>query len=382
MGRKAKHRKDSIALIRILATIIIAMLISGLFLIEFVSGEQPAIDLYTDKGGQGSNQPSDTFAPGEQVALYAYVTSGTAPVQGKLVAFEVRDPDNTLVLDRTGETNASGIAVINFTLPVTCIPGQKIIGELTAISTVDVAEITINDTLTFRVTGPTIDLYTQRDGKGPSMPSDAFAPQEEVILYARVSYDCNPTEGKLVAFEVRDANGTCVTYKTALTNASGLATASFRVSSMPAFGIWNATATVEVLQKTIRDTLTFRVGWIVEIIKVETVNEDGEKEINFVRGEHVSFNLTVHNIAFTSKTVAFTVVAYDEQAVPIGQAVLWGWVVPSGASEVFIIDLQLPKWALVGVGSIYANAYTSLPQAGGVPYCPEASTFFIINLSI
>lgn len=382
MRRKVKYGEVSTVFIRMLTTSAITMLIFSFFLVGYVSGEQVAIDLYTQRGGQGSNQPSNAFAPGDQVTLYAFVTFSTDPVQGKLVAFEVNDPDNMNVLERTGVTDASGIAEINFTLPVTCIPGRTIIGEWTAISTVSVAEITVNDTLTFRVTGATIDVYTQKGGRGPSVPSDAFAPQEEVILYARVTYDCHPTEGKLVAFEVRDANGTCVTYKTDLTNASGLATASFRIGSMPLFGIWNVTATVEVLQKTVSDKLTFRVGWIVEIVNVETVNEEGEKEINFVRGEQLSFNITVQNIAFISKTVVFTVVAYDEQGVPIGQIVLLGWTVPSGTSQVFMVDLQLPKWASVGAGSIYANAYTNLPQAGGVPCCPEVSTFFKINLPI
>jgi len=373
-----KYKRQLIASFRVL-TISVIMLYSTLFFIGFVFSAEPSIDLYNQKGGQGLNQPSDTFSPGEQVILYAYVTYGMDPVEGKLVAFEVKDPSNNSVLDRTGETNASGIAVINFTLPITCILGQKLIGEWGATSVVSVAETPINDTLTFKVTGAMIDLYTQRDGRGPNMPSDAFAPQEEVMLYAYVSYDCNPLEGKLVAFEVKDANGTCVTYKTDVTNASGLATASFRIASMPLFGTWSATATVEVLQRTISDSLIFNVGWIVEIDKVETVNEHGEVETSFVRGEHIRFNLTVHNIAFTSKIATFTIVAYDEQGVPVGVALLFGWPASPGTSQVLIIDLQLPKWAYIGVGSVYANAYTNLPHIGGVPYCPEIFTVFIIN---
>jgi len=115
---------------------------------------------------------------------------------------------------------------------------------------------------------------------------------------------------------------------------------------------------------------------------VETVNEQGEVETSFVRGEHVRFNLTVQNIAFTSKIATFTIVAYDEQGVPVGQAVLCGWATSPGTSQIFIIGLQLPKWACIGVGSVYANAYTNLPKTGGVPYCPETSTVFMIGLLI
>ena len=336
------------------------------------------IDLYTQRGGEGPNQPSDAFSPGEQVILYAYVTHKNDPVEGKLVAFEVRDPTNANVLDRTGETNAYGLTAVNFTLPTTCIPGQVIIGEWTAIAVVSLAEITVNDTLTFRVTGAMIDLYTQRNGKGPNMPSDAFAPQEEVIFYAYVSYDCNPTEGKLVAFEVRDANDTCVTYKTATTNASGIATVSFRIPSMPPFGIWNTTATVEVLEKTIGDTLTFKVGWIIEILMIQAVDEYGNPQTTFRREEQMYFNVTVQNIAFISKMATLTIVVYDECSVPIGQVMPQNWLMPPETKSIFIIGLPTPKWAFLGVGTLYANAYTDLLQLGGTPYCPEISTTFII----
>lgn len=372
-----KHRKR---LLKIFVSLLIAAAILGPALSSIISvlGTESGIDLYTQKGGEGPNRPSDAFCPSEQVILYAYVTYDNNPVEGKLVAFEVRDPTNASVLGRTGVTNASGLTAVNFTLPTACIPGQVVIGEWSAIAVVSVAEITINDTLTFRVTGAMIDLYTQRNGKGPNMPSDAFAPQEEVIFYAYVSYDCNPTEGKVVAFEVRDANGICVTYKTATTNASGIATTRFRIPSMPLFGTWDTIATVEVLEKTIGDTLTFRVGWIIEILMIQTVDKYCNPQTVFRRGEQMYFNVTVHNIAFTSKMTTLTVVVYDECGVPFGQVIPQHWRIPPEASSIFIIGLPIPKWALLGVGSIYANAYTDLPQFGGTPYCPEISAAFMI----
>jgi hypothetical protein len=376
-----KYGRGLIASFRVL-TISVIMLNFTLFFTGFVFSAEPSIDLYNQKGGQGLNQPSDTFSPGEQVILYACVYYNMSPVEGKLVAFEVKDPCNNSFLDRTGQTDESGIAAIDFTLPITCIPGQKIIGVWTAISVVSVAEMTINDTLTFKVTGAMIDLYTQKDpysGRGPNMPSDAFAPQEEVILYAYVSYDCNPLEGKLVAFEVKDANGTSITYKTDVTNVSGLATTSFRISNMPFFGTWSATATVEVLQRTINDSLTFNVGWIVQLDDVKTINEHGDIKSSFLRGEYMCFNLTVHNIAFLSKIVTFTIVAYDEQGVSVGVALLCDWPIPPGTLQVLIVNLQLPRWAFIGVGSVYANVYTNLPFNGGVPYSPEISTVFLIT---
>ena len=343
--------------------------------------ESPAIDLYNQKGGQGPNQPSEDFAPREIVELTALLTYHGEPVEYKLVGFEVRNEIGEVVLDRSDMTDANGLATIDFTISGECLP--EIFGTWTALAIASVAEQTVSDTLTFKVTGPLLDLYTQKpepySGKGFDRPSDAFAPQEEVILYAEVHYNCEPVEGKLVAFEVKDPAGETIIYRSNTTDEYGIATTRFRLASNATFGIYNVLAIVEVLGQTASDTLTFRVGWIIEIIKVETVNATGAAKTNFVKGEHICFNLTAKNIACTSKIATFTIVAYDEQGVPIGYAVLHNWVIPPGTSQFFIIDLQIPKWAYIGVATVYANAYTNLPTTGGVPYCPEASKEFLIT---
>lgn len=337
---------------------------------------EPLVDLYNQRGGEGPNQPSEAFAPGEKVILYAHVTYNDTAVQGKLVAFEVLDASGTCVLDRTDDTDIHGIASVNFTICPICLPGQ--FGIWTAIAVVSVAEKIVNDTLAFRVTGPMIDLFTQKGGYGPNMPSDAFAPQEEVILYACVRYDCNPLEGKLVAFEVLNPTNDCVTYRTDATNASGIAAVSFRIPSNATFGTYTVIATVSVIERTINDTLTYKVGWIVKILKVETVNYLGEPETSFARDRHVYFNVTAQNIAFVSKMATFTVVVYDECNVSIGQAVPHDLLIPGETCFTFVIDLIIPKWAYIGIGTAYANAYTNLPKLGGVPYCPETSISIMI----
>ena len=347
-----------------------------------------AIDLYTQKGGQGPNQPDGAFALGEMVILTALLTYNEEPVQNKLVGFEVANPIGEVVLDRSNVTNANGLATVNFTIPVLCLP--NIFGTWTAMTTASACEQNVSDTVTFKVRGPYIDVYTQKEpysGRGPNVTSDAFAPQEEVILYAYVSYSCEPQQNKPVAFEAIAPNGTSVIYRTAFTNTYGVANTSFRIPwpcenpEETVFGIWAVIAKVSILDLTAEDTLTFQVGWIIEIIKVETVNATGELKTSFVKGEHLYFNLTVRNIAFVSKIATLTLVVYDEQCVPVGHVVLHNWMIPSGTSQYFIIDLQIPKWAYIGIASVYANAYTDLPQLCGVPYCPEASIAFVITKS-
>jgi hypothetical protein len=48
-------------------------------------------------------------------------------------------------------------------------------------------------------------------------------------------------------------------------------------------------------------------------------------------------------------------------------------ILPSPA-KIFIVNLQIPQWTYVGVGAVFANAYTNLPELNRVPCCPEEST--------
>jgi len=230
--------------------------------------------------------------------------------------------------------------------------------------------------------GPNIDVYTQQEpysGRGPNAPSDAFAPQGEVTLYAFVYYSySDPVQGKIVAFEVYDSTGVSFLYRTDDSDENGIATTTFRIPSAPPFGIWTAISTVEVAGRIIQDTVTFEVGWIVEIAGAETTDSTGAPQMSFAKGTQIYLNLTVVNIALVQKIATITVVIYDEAGVPIGQLAIRDLAIPSGTSHISI-SLPIPNWAFVGVGSIHVNAYTDLPQLNGTPYCPELSTTFLVT---
>jgi len=345
-----------------------------------------SIDLYNQKGGEGLNEPDGNFTLGEMVILSALLLYNNVPVQNKLVGFAVLDPTGEVVLDRSNLTDKNGLATINFTIPALCLP--NVFGTWIAVSTASVSEIIVSDTLTFQVKGPYIDVYTQKEpysGRGPRAPSDAFAPQEEVILYAYVSYSCEPEQNKPVVFIIFNPKGEIIVERTAFTNSVGIANTTFRIPwpcedpEETIFGTWKVLARISILNQTAEDTLTFQVGWIIEVVEVETVNATGMAKNIFTRGEQIYFNLTVKNIAFVSKTATFTIVIYDERSVPIGHATLHSWVIQSGSSQFFIVDSRIPKWAYLGIASVYANAYTNLPQLCGVPYCPEITSTFLIQ---
>lgn len=155
-----------------------------------------------------------------------------------------------------------------------------------------------------------IDLFTQRGGVGANQSSDMFQPQELVILYANVTFNDSPVANKDVGFSASPPTSIEVINATgyARTNASGLAVWSFRIpwpSEDPekkVFGEWHVIATVDIADQTVVDTLTFQVGWIIQITKIATLNVEGKPAVNYLRQSTVIFNLTVENSARTGKT--------------------------------------------------------------------------------
>jgi hypothetical protein len=108
------------------------------------------LDLYTQKGGEGSAQPGGFFVIGEEIDLTANVTYNGFPVQNKLVAFEIQDPLNQTQILRTAVTDQNGLATISFKVP----NAQESIGQWMGIAVVDIAEVATWDTITFFI-GPT-----------------------------------------------------------------------------------------------------------------------------------------------------------------------------------------------------------------------------------
>lgn len=239
-----------------------------------------------------------------------------------------------------------------------------------------------------------IDLYTQKEpysGKGANQPSDAFAPQEEVVLYAHVTYREDPVPGKIVAFEVHGPVNRFENIsftRTAVTNDYGIAEVSFRITwpnghrKEAVFGVWNVVAVVDIAEVAVSDTLSFMVGWIVELIRVETVDVSNVSRISFMKNEHMHFRLTVKNIAMTDKIATLIIDVYDNLSISFGQVVLVDRQIKPGVTVLFIEDLLVPEWACLGAGMVYANAYTTLPTLGGVPWCPQVSTIFWIVKAI
>jgi hypothetical protein len=244
-------------------------------------------------------------------------------------------------------------------------------------------------------TGVVIDVWTEKGGIGlginwdvdppeqwpyPTAWSDAFAPQEEVTVYAKVTYNGDIVQNKPVGFEVKDETGEAVLYRTAFTNSTGIATINFRMIwecdkvFAGKFEVWQVWATVSVSEIEKKDVVNFRYGWLVQIDEI-TAPGTAYKDTT------IAVIVDLNNICFTDKTVFVTVVIYDDCGVPIGLDTLADWTVfaDDGLTPEFAI--YIPKWAYVGTGTIYVNVYTKAPQDCGLPVCPEGSKAIILAKS-
>jgi hypothetical protein len=239
-------------------------------------------------------------------------------------------------------------------------------------------------------TGGAIDLYTQKEpynGKGLSMPSDAFGPQETVVLYALVTYNELPLQDLLVAFYVQVPSNTSFC-RSAMTNSSGIATINFTIPTPSAnvnesevFGEWHTLANVIIDSKYFQDSLAFRVDWIVKLISVRTIDQDLSYRTNFGIGGDVGIEITLRSIAMVVKSATIAVVVHDELGVPVNYSAINDFQVQPNEKLVYIYcKLSIPKWAFVGKATIFVSALTTRSNASAVPYCPAVSTEFYILL--
>lgn len=219
------------------------------------------------------------------------------------------------------------------------------------------------------------------NGAGPEEPSDAFAPQDLVCLCAYLTYNLDPIQNKLVSFEIHSPYDDHIVYLTGITNETGYAKVCWRIPwpcpewpEDEIFGIWDVYATADVANEVVSDTMQFRVGWLVELISVESTEE------NWYKGNHTEWKITFKTISAQDRNVTFTLVLQDELGVPIGRLVIEDYTV-GGADllgEKFynetMICLEIPKWAYIGTATAHVNAYTTYPSLGGHAYCPEVTT--------
>jgi hypothetical protein len=251
--------------------------------------------------------------------------------------------------------------------------------------------------------GLAIDVYTQYPspygGQGKNMPSDMFGPQQQVELFATVTYNAYPVQQKLVGFEIH--HGDYVFWREATTDSDGVAHISFRIPwpcenpEDEIFGKWYVIATVEVAERKVNDTLAFWVWWPVEILSIVPNPYEPPKVTEFYHrsktvGDPMTFTVKFRTYSMQTIPAVITTTVYDELGFFIGSDYLSttvGWnqynyynysicEEPPAINYTWDVSIPMPTNAVVGYGTAYANAFDKFPWLGGTPYCPEAETPF------
>lgn len=236
-------------------------------LIETAPKAVALLDTYTEKGGYGLGTISSFYLYTENVSIFANLKDTTdKPIVNATVKFEIHGPPGSnLTLSQTANTNSSGVAVA--TLPAPQVIGQlgTVQGIWSAIVTTEITGTQVADSLAFEVKAPPrpfVDVYTDRGGKGPNNSSQSYNRDENVTLYAKASNGTSPYERGLVVFAVYwpgPANTSALFFLTTpQTNASGIATVTFRIPSIQeSIGTWRVFVTVRVDVQVLIDALTF-----------------------------------------------------------------------------------------------------------------------------
>jgi hypothetical protein len=235
--------------------------------------------------------------------------------------------------------------------------------------------------------GGKLDIFTQKEpfsGRGLNVSSDAFGPEEEVMIYASVTYNDYPVGRALVGFEIHGPRNSMYNITLCTSNQTddaGIARIRFRIGliSQINFGEWKVFGTVFVADKVCLDFLSFKVGWIVEVVSIKTVNESYIEQTEFTKGSYVGIELSLRNIAMTEKKATLSIAIYDLLRVQINSTEIEDFNLQSNGSILHIgCFLLIPEWACAGDAVACVSAYTAPASQGGVPYCPEISKHFLI----
>ncbi len=225
--------------------------------------------------------------------------------------------------------------------------------------------------------GASIDVYTGRGGKGLNTPSDTFGPEEEIIIYAYVTYDLVPVAGKVITFNVNFPNGSLMQSRQIQSDSYGIAFIYFLVLAEPIFGKYNVNATVTVGTKSVSDVCEFTINWLVQVASSVPCDMHGVPQSTFDIGEPFYLKVTIQNnrLSPTYVFVSATVQDYLTQILLFGYRL---YFVQPNQTVVLVSLGQLPR----SYPHPDAVAHTSARDMGGGQASPEIDSLFDIDVPI
>lgn len=244
------------------------------------------------------------------------------------------------------------------------------------------------DPINAQTGGLQIDAFTNKtpfDGRGRNQTSDAFSPYETIVLNALVTYNGDPVAGFLVTFQIQAPTFTLI--RTTTTDQNGLASIQFNLPidnvEQTAFGTWFVLASTAIGSLYASDTLTFKVGYIVtaNITTVDPVQYPQPliEKLNFTKGDDVGLQITLTNIAMTSKNVTMMFAVTDALNQIIYVSTAASLTMPPGNLTYPLLTFLIPASATTGTATITLSIYN--PFLGKItPYAPAKTAHFKIVL--
>jgi hypothetical protein len=224
--------------------------------LDFTCESQSArIDLFSESNGV----PSISFLPNETVLLEAQLSYKNASIAGTPVTFDATTANGTDFPLPTVTTNSLGTANVTFTIPW---PSDVSLGIWQASAASEVYGQALNATISIECyLPPAIEVFTQNGGVGSNTSGGNFPLNGTVVLYAEVRDELNqPVPNQMIAFEIKEPNGTVFVIRESTTNSSGIATVTIRVPPDPAFlGTFEVYASTQYYGIVLLGTLTFTV---------------------------------------------------------------------------------------------------------------------------
>jgi hypothetical protein len=120
-----------------------------------------------------------------------------------------------------------------------------------------------------------------------------------------------------------------------------------------------------------------RASLSIRIVEVVPCDQSGQPVSGFVLGSVANFKLTLNCSMLGVRSVLLTVNLYDAGSNAIGVVSFQG-PVTSGLTT-FVLGLPIPRSAVVGNASVYADVLSDWPHLGGTPYSPEVSAAFAVR---
>lgn len=181
-----------------------------------------------------------------------------------------------------------------------------------------------------------------------SLDKNRYCVGEQVKISGTLSSGSGPISNGLVAMEVTTPFGSSVIFKT-----------------IPTGNITSLSKRLEITQ----------------VVPCDSVGKNRKNAFYIQPSPYHSyayFNISVRNNEAQRLTAFVTITVYDGSMMPIASLSTESEYAP-GNNPSWVAVVGLPYYAVSGVSKAVANAFTASPKEGGIPYCLEKSTSFLIT---